>query len=363
MRKEWLIHHNDLSSTPPSHHSLILLTIMNARAQKRSAADDSRNPLLQADILQRVLDYVGPGHWYFISTVSSLWKDAYERVKPATSKCSKEDPGIKMTLISAIFASPSRLKLVHSSCPYCLMNIQQLEDLVGWYADKATLMAALALTLVRNNSDILTGAVRSGDLSKVIWLYTEQHCELGDHNDVISEAIRGGSVAVVDWLRLRGVFLQPYDCSTAAYYGHMHVLQYLHAQGCGLDPEVCFSAAVRGDLAILKWAYEHGCSLLDCEEGDIRTVAAESHNVELMAWLIQQPGIELEEEVMFAAARGGNSAMCEFLHAHDCPWDASCCEAAATVGINEHGNLELLRWFREHGCPWDTDELAEIVAL
>jgi hypothetical protein len=198
LRKEWLIHQNDLSTTP-SHHSLLLLTIMNARAQKRSAADDNCNPLLYANILQRVLDYnVGPGHWYFISTVSSLWKDVYERV---TSKCSKEtpgislkmtfldamlanskrskrDPGIKMTLLSAIFASTSRLKLVHSSCLYCLMNIGRLEYLVGWYADKATLMAALALTLVRINSDILTGAVRSGDLSKVIWLYTEQHCKL-----------------------------------------------------------------------------------------------------------------------------------------------------------------------------------------
>jgi hypothetical protein len=47
---------------------------MNTRAQKRSAADDERNPL------QQMLDYVGPGHWYFVATVSKLWKDLYEKV-------------------------------------------------------------------------------------------------------------------------------------------------------------------------------------------------------------------------------------------------------------------------------------------
>jgi hypothetical protein len=53
---------------------------MNTRAQERYA-DDNRNPLRQVGILKRVLDYVGPGHWYFVSTVSKLWKDLYERVE------------------------------------------------------------------------------------------------------------------------------------------------------------------------------------------------------------------------------------------------------------------------------------------
>eukprot|EP00953_Heterococcus_sp_UTEX-ZZ885_P006561 4007-Heterococcus_DN1.PRE.5 len=40
------------------------------RGQKRSA-EDSKYPLQQAGILQRVLDH-GPGHWCFVAEVSSL---------------------------------------------------------------------------------------------------------------------------------------------------------------------------------------------------------------------------------------------------------------------------------------------------
>jgi hypothetical protein len=54
--------------------------MMNTQAQKRSATDDESSPLRQAGILQQMLDYVGPGHWYFIAAVSKLWKDLYEKV-------------------------------------------------------------------------------------------------------------------------------------------------------------------------------------------------------------------------------------------------------------------------------------------
>jgi hypothetical protein len=54
----------------------------NTRAPKLSVTDDYySNPLRQAGVLQRVLDYVGPGHWLFVSAVSKLWKDLYERVE------------------------------------------------------------------------------------------------------------------------------------------------------------------------------------------------------------------------------------------------------------------------------------------
>eukprot|EP00953_Heterococcus_sp_UTEX-ZZ885_P006630 4048-Heterococcus_DN1.PRE.1 len=50
-----------------------------ARAQKRSVKE-SLNPLQHAGILQRVLDYVGPGHWCFVAEVSKLWRELYLRV-------------------------------------------------------------------------------------------------------------------------------------------------------------------------------------------------------------------------------------------------------------------------------------------
>jgi hypothetical protein len=81
-----------------------------------------------------------------------------------------------------------------------------------------------------------------------------------------------------------------------------------------------------------------------------------------MAWLIEKSAVQLTAGFMSAAAKSGNSAMCEFLHAHGCPMDEYCCNKAAKAGITKHDNLDLLRWFREYGCPWDTDRLAEIAA-
>jgi hypothetical protein len=67
----------------------------------------SSNPLTEAGILQHVLGYVGPGHWYFLATVSSLWRDLYARVADRTMQ-KKDCMGIaqqftcvpQMTLLS-----------------------------------------------------------------------------------------------------------------------------------------------------------------------------------------------------------------------------------------------------------------------
>eukprot|EP00953_Heterococcus_sp_UTEX-ZZ885_P036531 18804-Heterococcus_DN1.PRE.1 len=97
---------------------------MNTRASKRSTSDDSRNPLRLAGIVQHVLDHVGPGHWYFISTVSKLFKDCYERVETDVLLTDGYRSGLhadvitcvpQMTLYSSIFSSSSRVSLTHAS--------------------------------------------------------------------------------------------------------------------------------------------------------------------------------------------------------------------------------------------------------
>ena len=233
------------------------------------------------------------------------------------------------------------------------------EYLAGWHADRATLATAHELGL-QYSSDVLTGAARAGDLTKVMWLHTEQHCEV-DHQRVCDHAAIGGSTAVLAWLKQLGVALADEACIAAARHHQMPVLQYLHAEGCHMSQKVCYWAAHEGDLVMLKWAYEHGCTLID-ENDDICEAAASSHNVDLMAWLIQQPGVELTAFAMCAAAEIGDIAMCEFLHANQCPWDEECCLSAAHTRLLRHGELDMLRWFREHGCPWDTDELAHQAA-
>jgi hypothetical protein len=51
----------------------------STRAEKRIQAD-IRNPLCEASIVERVLSYGGPGHWWFVATLCSLWEGIYSRV-------------------------------------------------------------------------------------------------------------------------------------------------------------------------------------------------------------------------------------------------------------------------------------------
>jgi hypothetical protein len=94
------------------------------------------------------------------------------------------------------------------------------------------------------------------------------------------------------------------------------VLQFLRAQGCPWDETLSRAAARRGNLEMLRWLQQHGCpwraySILD--------EAASSGNVELTAWVKQQPEVVCNEDAMIAAARKGHTAMCEYLHSEQCP--------------------------------------------
>jgi hypothetical protein len=107
-----------------------------------------------------VLDYVGPGHWYFVSTVSSLWKDVHERVQRQVMRSYDYkghypvyyiyDP--QETLSSSIWASSSRVRLAHSTGLNCLKGPRR-EYLAGRYADQATLVKAHELGL-KYTSDV-----------------------------------------------------------------------------------------------------------------------------------------------------------------------------------------------------------------
>jgi hypothetical protein len=341
------------------------MTMMNTQVKKRSAADNESNPLCLAGIfkLQQILDYVGSGHWYFISPVSKLWKDLYEKVASEEALANgylgygkgSFTCVFKMTLYSSVFASPSRVRLAYDSGFY--YHEEQDYDVqyqAGVHADQETLVTAHELGLIQCDSHVLNGAARSGNLTKLMWLYTEQHCERDRDEDLSMYAAMGGSIAVLDWLKQQGVTLTGLASDAAAEYGHMHVLQYLHAEGCEKGPNVCYLAAENGDLGTLKWAFEH-----DYSRGGnpVDESAAASSNTEMMTWLIQQPGVQLTAGTMAAAAWSGNLAMCELLHENECPWDEESCITAAKCD-----SADMLRWLREHGCPCNIVQAADAAA-
>jgi hypothetical protein len=272
-------------------------------------ASITSNPLQEVGILQRVLSYVGPGHWFFLSTVSSLWRELYSRVAdakilmlyfphilveedyfpPESRYGVYEDCRPQMTLYSTVFASPSRVRLAHS----CGLDVStaSFEHAAGRHADVATLATAHELGM--------------------------QYSE---------ETMRG-----------------------AAQCNMLPVIQYLHAQGCPWDSLVTYIAASNNDFQMLRWAHEHGCPV---NNRYIMRAAASSGNIEIAAWLLQQQLGCCDDHAMDSAAEQGHTAMCAFVleNAERTPlaWSAFMCESAAL-----HGHADTLRWLREHSCPWD----------
>jgi hypothetical protein len=255
-----------------------------ANTKKRNATDS--NPLLKSDLLMRILTSVGPGHWLFLATVSSFWRDVYATVAGRKMQTAgiytREFICIpQMTLYSSVFASPS---LVHEFGVYCSMAAPHYS------------------------------AARHGTAAGIAAAH-----ELGMKYSVT--AMRGAV-----------------ECNELA------AVQFLHGQGCPWDETVAQAAARRGHVNVLRWLREHGC---DWQHDRILCEAARSGNIEVTAWVKQQPDVVCNEDAIAAAAAKGHTAMCEYLHAEQCPWNESACNAAASSG-----QLDTLRWLHECGCPW-----------
>jgi hypothetical protein len=256
--------------------------------------------LHQLGLLKEILGYVGPGHWLFLSTVCSLWRDLYtkmitEKLKRRFSYVMGIDIVVakftcipQMTLYSAVFASSSRVRLAHENGVNC--STTAYEHAAGKHGTVASLMAARELGMEFSAATMM-GAAEGNQLP---------------------------------------------------------VLQYLHAQKYPWHWTVPAAAARRGDLEMLRWLKEQGCGWEDGK--DILCAAVRSGNIDMAAWVKQQPGVVCDENTMAAAAGKGHTAICEFLHAEQCPWSPSACWAAAS-----NGHVDTLRWLREHGCPWIAD--------
>jgi hypothetical protein len=119
-----------------------------AKQQKLASADHSIGPLSEAGVLQRVLDFVGPGHWLLMSLVSKDWRKMYLLVpEQQIIGPGSQFAGIafmckpRMMLLKAAVASAAVMEL---SCECGVpLGSSSLQFIAGRFADVATLSAAL----------------------------------------------------------------------------------------------------------------------------------------------------------------------------------------------------------------------------
>jgi hypothetical protein len=267
--------------------------MLTSHMRKRSATDSS-DLLSDLGILQNVLGYVGLGHHLFVALVSKLWKEVYSTLKSqqlTAARRSRKRRISQTTWFSSVFASPSRVEFALESGLGCTAKAYQRT--AGRFADIAALATAHKLGM-EYTATTMTVAAQCNKLAEV---------------------------------------------------------QYLHNQGCPWSSSLLEKAARDGHFELLRWCYEHGCPFLD-PIARAPAYAAQSGNVELMAWVLQLPGAQLSEAVMKAAVSHGYTDMCKYLHEQQCPWDASATQQAAV-----DGHIDLLRWLLDNGCPWHADKL------
>jgi hypothetical protein len=190
--------------------------------EPKRAALASVNPLAQAVILQQVFAFLGLGHYYYVSTVSKDWLHAYERVGSITTREWYYDSWSdyeryetltivpQTTLVSAIFNSPSRVKLADAAG----LRLADLGARAHYVAGKSASVNTLSVALERGmrcTDELLQGAAMCGSLSKLQWLYTEQRCQFPG--------------AISNW---------------AAMHGSTDVLRFLKQCGCRFDIDTCY---------------------------------------------------------------------------------------------------------------------------
>jgi hypothetical protein len=321
-------------------------------AAKRITRDPSIiiHPLTYG-ILQLVLDFVGPGHFLYISLVSKAWNEAYKAVQsvaiPRVCNCTYEKPDPitctpSMTATSAVFASAARV-LFAAAANFQLDTYWSRPwiSVAANTADVATLSAAHEHGMYWSDL-VLRALAKSGRLTELMWVHIEQQRSLP--GDIINDAAEGGSEEMLAWLISRGCPLTLETSKRAAAAGKLPAVKFLRQQGCCGGRDAFRAAVENGHLAVLHWLYQRGVRwglVLD-----ITSTAAGNNDLPMLQWFKEQ-GIGFGAVAMASAARKGHLAVCQYLHAQDGDWDYSACEAAA-----EANNLELLQWLHDNGCPW-----------
>jgi hypothetical protein len=247
--------------------------------QQSATADMQQRQSLQeklfndVGIVQLVLSYVGPGNYFFLGTVCKLWHKLYTEQpaceRPSVDWRNEETHSVscssRTTLASAVFASPACVQLAYGFGFMRYGDTSTLQQLAGKHADKQTLLALRAAGM-RFQNPLLRGAADSADLSKLIWLYREQRCELLP-DDITCRAAKCGSIEMLDWLIGVGCAVTAGTFSFAALAGHMHILKHLQrlygsnssSSSCAWNETTTLAAARRDDFEMLQWLCTAGC--------------------------------------------------------------------------------------------------------
>jgi hypothetical protein len=253
----------------------------------------------------------------------SEWRDAHARIADQqvlsvrlNDNTTLVTCGAKTTLLSAVVASPARVRLARDAGLAAGEN-EKLQVVAGLHADMETLAAlrelGMPLSLI-----VFKGIALAGRSSIMQQLLPEEQCPRS--HSVSRYVARRGSI--INW--------------------------FIAKNQTGLDDDTCARAAVPsqlvGPLFVEAWSWH--------STQGFASTAASDNSIEYERWLQHKQCVEPDVSVMALATSAGHIAVCEDLRSIGCAWNSDVCSHAAV-----RDRLGTLRWLRNHGCPWDVFEV------
>jgi hypothetical protein len=178
--------------------------------------------LEDANTVQHILDFAGPGHWAFYSTVSTLWLERCRLVPAHHMPARRSKVGMgrqfrsldvtpQMTLRSAVFTSAATVRLAHAyGLRFDYDELQPLheEDWIPLQHFTGSVTTAGALDAAINLGMPLTRELATGafaaNLAAAMWIQNKIKCKPRDLLMSDIAAADMGNVELLRWHKQQG---------------------------------------------------------------------------------------------------------------------------------------------------------------
>ncbi|AGO83511.1 Ankyrin repeat domain containing protein [Pandoravirus salinus] len=167
----------------------------------------------------------------------------------------------------------------------------------------------------------------------------------GDRLSMLEKAIKAGNVRIVERLTKDGFGLKDdyfNACSNAIRAGQLDVLKLLLSHGAELNRYAVNQAASTGRVDVLECLVAERRTHVDKYAYE---AAARGGHTAVFDWLLARD-IKWTAGSVMEAVKYGQPAALEWFHGHGCTFTSEHTHAAA-----DNGNLAVLQWLHARGCP------------
>jgi hypothetical protein len=332
---------------------------LHAKRQRFSSDATQAEVLHKNDILQQVLEYVGPDEYIFSAGINRKCRQMQTILSYKAAAANGRTKNKLRTSFAACISSSERLSwafdcgLKHKAHR---KPVQLAEAVLTTSADPAKVLALLNVQNFKAKDaaegvKLCAAAAQRGDLQLLKWLRAH-NCAWDA--ETCSEAARKDRLNLLIWAHENGCPWDEWTCSRAAKGGHLHILQWLREQGCPWNTHTCARAAYYRHLHVLQWAHTNGCPW---DLSKVQLGAATSGSIRVLEWLQQNSGqqwtaTEMTRMLDQAGLFDRKLRVAKWLRKQGAQWPSSFYSYDKEQKSMVSWSVDSVRWAVAKGCTW-----------